>query len=99
MKYYISGKISGLSQEEAYDKFEKAEQDVIKLGFTPVNPMKLIAYDPKLEWEDYMSVDIDSLLRCKGIYLLPDWGSSRGARCEYAIAKELGLDIIFKETN
>ncbi len=97
MKFYISGKISGLTQEEAFDKFEKAEEDVIKLGYIPVNPMKLLPYSPDLEWEDYMDKDLSVLLRCQGIYMLPDWSASRGARIEYVVANEKGIKIIFED--
>jgi hypothetical protein len=96
MKCYISGKISGLPQEEAFNKFEKAEKDVEHLGYKPVNPMKLCPFNKDFEWEDYMEKDIGALLRCKAIYMLKDWGNSKGARCEYALAKELDLKIIFE---
>ena len=96
MKCYISGKISGLSQEEAFEKFEKAEKEVESLGYKPVNPMKICPYNPDWEWEAYMEKDIGALLRCKSIYMLNDWGNSKGARCEYAISKELNLNVIFQ---
>ena len=61
-----------------------------------VNPMKLEHLHAK-NWEDYMAEDLKELLKCDGIYLMKNWGSSRGARCEYALAKELGLIIIFEK--
>jgi len=39
--------------------------------------------------------DISALLECEAIYMVKDWGQSKGARLEYAIAKELGLYILF----
>lgn len=96
-KVYISGKISGLDYQEAYNKFESAEQDVVRLGGIPVNPMKICDNDPNKTWEDYMEIDLGALLRCEGIYMLKDWGDSRGARVEYAVARELGLTIQFQK--
>ena len=45
-------------------------------------------------WEQHMLRDIELLMGCGGIFLLPDWKESRGARIEHAIAKELGLLIL-----
>ena len=43
-----------------------------------------------------MRDDISALMKCDAIYMLNDWGQSRGARIEYVIAKELGLEIIYE---
>lgn len=101
MKIYISGKISGLDFNDAFDKFEEAEKYVHKTYFSLsdariINPMKLHPEFPKKEWIDYMVTDIAELLTCDAIYMLNCWGQSRGARVEYAIAKELGLKIFFE---
>lgn len=96
-KVYISGKITGLDYQEAYNKFESAEKEVINFGGAPVNPMKICDNDPTKTWEDYMEIDLAALLRCEGIYMLNNWGASKGARVEYAVAKELGLTILFQQ--
>jgi hypothetical protein len=96
-KVYISGKISGLDYQEAFKKFEEAEKDVIQFGGVPVNPMKICGNNPDWTWEDYMDKDLAALLRCEGIYMLNNWGASKGARVEYAVAKELGLTIVFQK--
>jgi hypothetical protein len=43
-----------------------------------------------------MKEDISALLTCDAIYLLKNWGDSRGARIERAIALELGIKIIYE---
>jgi len=96
-KIYISGKVTGLPFEEAYQLFEEAEREVISLGGKPVNPTKLVEQVEGWTWEDYMEKDLGFLLRCEGIYMLRNWSSSKGARCEYALAKELGLQIQFQK--
>jgi hypothetical protein len=58
--------------------------------------MKICQPNDSWAWEDYMEKDLGILLRCDGIYMLNNWGNSKGARCEYALAKELGLTIRFQ---
>lgn len=95
MKVYISGKITGLEYHEAYKKFEDAEKEVRNMGGVPVNPMKL-EHKPSADWYDFMEKDISELLRCEGIYMLENWGNSKGARIEYNIAREMDLKIVFQ---
>lgn len=95
MKIYISGKISGLPFTEVVDKFG-FHQRLLKIkGYEPVNPLVVSPFDSKKQWSDYMVDDIAALIKCDAIYMLKDWGQSRGARVEYLIAKELGLKVFF----
>jgi hypothetical protein len=96
-KVYISGKVTGLDYNVAYKMFEDAEQEVKKLGGTPINPMKFCPNEPSWTWEQYMEICCKELLYCDGIYMLNNWGHSKGARCEYALAKELGLTVQFQK--
>lgn len=96
-KIYISGKIGGLDYKEAFEKFESREKQLIIIGYEVVNPMKI--HPPReipRTWEEFMVEDIQELFKCESIYMLEDWGQSKGARVEYAIAKELGFKIIFE---
>lgn len=95
MKVYISGKITGLEYQEAYKIFEDAEKEVRNMGGVPVNPMKL-EHKPNADWYDFMEKDIAELLRCEGIYMLENWGNSKGARIEYSIATQMDLKIVFQ---
>jgi hypothetical protein len=95
-KVYISGAITGLEYDAAFQNFENAEQEVKEMGGVPINPMKL-DHKKKSDWYDFMEKDIAALLRCEGIYMLKNWGKSKGARCEYVLAKELGLNVVFQK--
>lgn len=96
MKIYISGKISGLPLKAAKQKF-KWHSAFLKLkGFEPVNPFEINQISPEKTWTDYMLIDIKHLFGCDAIYMLKDWGQSRGARIEYQIARELQLKIYFE---
>lgn len=51
------------------------------------------AYDV---WCAYMEVDVAAVLKSDGIYMLKNWEQSKGARVEYAIAKEIALTISYE---
>lgn len=93
---YISGQITGLPIAEADFLFKLAKHDLLGKFKNVINPMELVPYDPKLTWHDYMVKDIEALLKCDAIFMLKNWGQSRGARVERAIAIELGLEIIYQ---
>ena len=82
MKIYISGKISGDDPQAVRD-----------MGHEPICPL-----DNGLGWEDqwrdHMVADIAMLFQCDGIYLLPDWHLSIGARIEANIAAECDMKIL-----
>jgi hypothetical protein len=61
-----------------------------------VNPLNLHD-DLSKPWEDLMAKDIAELLRCEMIYMLHDWHQSRGARIEYAVAREAGILVVFEQ--
>ena len=96
-KVYISGKITGLDLDYVNKKFNNSEEFLHSLGYDDIiNPMK---YSPIVEdktWEEYLIEDIKILFECDVIYLQNDWGTSKGARLEYAVAKEIGLRFLFE---
>jgi hypothetical protein len=94
-RIYVSGKITGLPIEVAYQSFYNAEKLLINLGLDTVNPMTL-NHDHDLSWENYMRVDLIALLKCTHIYMLKNWHTSKGANIEYNLAKDLNLTIIFE---
>ena len=95
MKIYISGKVSGI-EDKAYDLFEKGQEEMRRLGYETVNPMKLPHLHDKT-WESYMKEDLKELLSCDAIYMLKDWYKSKGATIEWEIAKQLGMEVIYQE--
>lgn len=96
MKIYISGKISDLPYNEVVEKFN-FHSDFLELkGYEVVNPITISPYSPEKQWHDYMLEDIKELFNCEAIYMLKDWGISRGARIEYNIAQEMKLRIHFE---
>ncbi len=93
MKVYISGPISGLDLASARASFARAEGLLKAQGYTPINPMNN-GLCPNSDWSVHMKRDLQMLLECEGIYMLPNHNSSRGAILEHTIARELGLKFI-----
>lgn len=67
-------------------------------------------FDPAMlpadtDWHDYTAMgfdlraavkrDLAAIMECDGVYMLPGWELSRGARAEAAVAAWLGLDVVF----
>jgi hypothetical protein len=87
---YIAGKISGLKRVEWMENFRVAKLEVEALGMEPVSPADVTDNLGKT-WEECMRKDITRMLTCTHIYLLNNWGNSRGAKIEFALAVELGM--------
>lgn len=97
---YISCSIKNTNNSSAILNFEAAEKVLQQNYFFGedmiINPLKFqITNDDK---EDLIEC-ISRLIRCNAIYMLNNWGNSTTSRIEYAIAKELGLTIIFEASN
>lgn len=93
-KIYIAGKITGLKVEEYTANFNSAKKELNKLGYDVISPIDLIT-DPNTDWSEAMKICITELLKCDGICMLSNWESSKGAKIEFRLARQLGLKIIF----
>lgn len=97
MRLYVAGRISGLVYEDALRAFAEAAAEIERCGHVAVNPMKENGLDgdgKPHEWVEYMERDIPLLLSCDGIYLLPNWKESNGARIEKVIAEHSKMLIV-----
>lgn len=92
MKIYISGKISGLPEDQVQAKFKRAEDYLHSSGHVAVNPLKN-GLTAEYTWSDHMIADIQLLIQCDAIYLLEDWLDSGGAVIEKHIADIVGLEV------
>lgn len=93
-RVYISGAISGRLPEDVCEDFERAEEKLKSLGWEVVNPLANGLTDAHT-WEEHMRADLRLLLDCDGIAMLPGWRASRGARLEFRVAGELGMEVIY----
>ena len=95
-KIYISGKITGLDEHEAFKMFDEAENELIIQGYEVVNPMN-IEHNHDKSWLNYMRTDIKALMECDCVYALNNWHYSRGAKIEVNLAKKLGMKVIYQK--
>lgn len=92
-RLYISGPMTGLPDWN-YPAFHTAAAFWRARGVDCVSPAEIFAGRIDLDYATYIRRDIEVLLTCSGIALLPGWERSRGARIEREIAEVLGLDIL-----
>ena len=86
-RVYISGEMSGLTRQEYWARFRKAELLLQDSGFRTVNPARFLP--ARLEWlykllgrELTLLYDMWRLNRCQYIYKIPGWKKSEGANIE-----------------
>lgn len=104
-KVYISGAMTGV---EDYNRpaFKKAEERLSNMNFDVTNPHNLfteeelhsilgdVSLSEDEKWGLFMKRDIEYLVKCDFIAVLPYWETSRGANLELAIAKAIKMPIV-----
>lgn len=95
MKLYISGKISGTDLDYVRRLFDKVATTLRALGHEVINPL-CNGLSEAAPWEEHIAKDIINLIDCEGIYMLQGWEDSQGARIEHAVAKEIGLKVMYE---
>ena len=104
MKVYISGKMTGLSEEKIWDNFRKVETFLAKHGHygdekieSVMNPAVTYAMQKfnAFSYEDWLHVDFAMLDACDAVALLPNWKDSMGAKREIAYAYKHGKEVYY----
>jgi hypothetical protein len=108
VKVYVAGPING--QVDGNRVAFSARCDYLRqAGHTPVNPWDLpvehegpcmgdpVDHEGEHRYGCYMRKDLQALMECEAISLLPGWQNSRGARVEQAVAAILGLHLLRAE--
>jgi len=91
-KVYISGPITEIDDNNKAD-FARAEKYWTELGYNVINPLLNNHIYQKLGYNAVMGKDIQDMLACDIVAVLPDWMNSKGATQEVAIAIANGLEI------
>ena len=104
MKIYISGKMTGLSEEKIWDNFRKVETFLVKHGVhdnkkfeSIMNPAVTYAMQKfnAFSYEDWLHIDFAMLDACDVVALLPNWKDSMGAKREIAYAYKHGKHVCY----
>ena len=82
---YIAGPITGV--EEYWKPFEKAEEDLVALGYIPLSPARL---PQGMTNEQYMRICFALIDSADAVLFLPGWSNSQGAMAEFAYVKYIG---------
>ena len=92
---YLSAPISGFDIDERRETFERVENELKKLGYKVLSPMKngLSQDEPT---SHHMKRDIILLLQADAIFLMTGWNRSAGCLTELHVATACGLDVWFE---
>jgi hypothetical protein len=88
-RIYIAGPMTGIPDQN-YPAFHAAAERLRADGYWVVNPAEINVKHPGC-WYSAMRADIQQLVTCEAIALLPGWENSRGATLEHHIAQNLGM--------
>lgn len=94
---YLSGKIGGLEWGDAVHNFQVAEHYVKKELFLVrkiVNPTQN-SLPRTASWEEHLAKDLNDMIDCDTIAMLPNWQDSSGAKLEHEFAKVRGYNIVY----
>lgn len=92
-RVYISGPITGI--EDYMKNFDKAEKELKSVGYSVVNPAKVLSQMPEdTEYKEYKDMSMMMLSMCDGIYMLKGWEKSTGANREYGYALATDISIM-----
>lgn len=99
MKTYLSGQITEISTAEMELKFHKAQEELLKSGkdIEVINANENHVFSLETPFSQIVAARIEKLLECEAIFFMLNYGQCKIARMEYAIAREMGLLIIFQQ--
>lgn len=108
-RIYIAGPMTGHTDLN-FPAFHAASTYYSRRGAVVINPAeinadevsayhveRLTAEQHYAIWVKCMKNDINALMTCDTIVMLPGWQKSRGAKLEHHIARNLGLTISYKD--
>jgi hypothetical protein len=95
VKLYLAGPMTGIPDFN-FPRFHAEAARLRALGYEVVNPAELVP-DTAAGWTFCMRKDIEALLSCSGIALMPGRHKSRGALLEHHIARSLEMHVFTVE--
>ena len=96
-RIYVAGPMTGLD-EHNFAAFHTAAKRLRQAGWDVVNPAENFEGRTDLPREQYIRADVMMLANCDVVAMLPGWQESCGAKLEYLLATEMGMDVLDAET-
>jgi len=81
-----------------YPAFHAVAERFRQAGWDVVSPAENFGGYVDLPRESFLRMDVSQIATCDAIAMLPGWRESRGARMEYLIAHELGMEMLDAQT-
>ncbi len=101
---YVAGKYRGKTTYEQIDNIRHAELAAIKLwreNWVVICPHLNTQFFDQVYTDIPVSVWLDGgleiLKRCNAVFLLSNWEDSEGAKQEYKLACDLGLELFYED--
>lgn len=92
MKLYVTGPMTGI-EDMNFPAFREAAKRLREAGYEVMDPADNGAGEPGMTWADYVRRDLQDMLTCDALAVLPGWKNSKGACLEVHIALELGWEV------
>lgn len=93
-KAYLSLPISGKDTYEIRRTLRKGYDYLRAQGYQIITPYDA-SPNANASYAEHMGKDIQALLECDVVLMMPGWEDSRGCQCEKATAEIYGKDIIY----
>lgn len=97
---YLSGAITGLHPEEAAKRFAEVAEEYRWSTTVVVNPMSLVPFlerreGRRLTESEILLKELEILVHCDEVVMLPGWEKSVGAVMEHNMAKKAEIKITY----
>lgn len=98
---YIAGPYRGQTISDVHDNIQRARSAAISVLKTrsdwfPITPHMNTAFlDGVCDDRVFLDGDIELMLRCDAVLMLPRWKESEGAKNEHQTAQENGIEIFY----
>ena len=96
MRVYISGKMTGMREEDSRALFRCGCSVVECCGHTPINPWDVNEYMPNATYEELMQEDLRIIREeADALFVLANYHTSAGAHREIAEAITKGIPVYY----
>lgn len=96
-KVYIAGKMTGLSVDEIFDRFNRVEDILLSNYNAVLNPSVMWHHKQpnRFSRDDYLKICFAMLGNCNTVVVLPDYEDSYGTAKEIRFAYEHGMEVLY----